>query len=369
MKKHLLLFLAVLFAAPLANAVSIGEKVKLPAYEVWYGSKKAPLKKWSRKYIAIVFITTKIPDAFTLKKLESVKEAVARQNMEVFCVANGISKDTKEVKNWKDFSIPVAFDLRSELFSAVSRGKDRVLFAAVLTPAGELAWRGPFTQLPALANEIKSGKYTIADAARREKFTESFTALLKDKKYQDAVSLISAEQKHDPGNVELLHLKTRILAQKLEKLSEALAEVDKVIAVNPRDVRLYSLKLILLRKDDPKKEGLEVFRQAAKNLAGNPAALQAMVQQEMARNTNCCIEGVYLLSKAAVSAKKYASKKEQGISLLSHARILHYCGKTAAAAKMADAAAKMLAGKEKAAASALAEHLNKVAALSAAINE
>ena len=345
------------FAAPLA----IGSKVNDIKLDVWYQNKKAPVDKFlGKKTIAVLFITTAHPDPLMLKRVEGNIEALKKQNVEVFFVANGLPKNHKDIPAWKNVKTPIAFDIKSELFNTLGGTTERIPFWVVITPERELAWRGKINLLPALIREMKSGKYKIADAVRREKFTAKIGALLRTKKYTEAIDLISEEQKIEPGNLELVGLKVNLLTR-LKKMDAALQEIDKVIAAKPENFAIYEFKLRFIRQAMPKQPLRPLFDEMAVKFAKNPSFLLNMVQKELNLPVGQMNpEGALILAQAAANSKAFRNKQEEGVIRLGYARTLHFCGRPDLAAVEAGKAEKLLSGKNRKSAAAIKEHYTRI---------
>ena len=157
MKKFLLSVVVLLFAVSLFSApLPIGGKVEDISLDVWYKNKKSPaLEALGKKYIAILFVTTAVPDPLMLGRVEKMAEELKKKNVEIFFVSNGLPKNSTDVPAWKNLSIPVAFDLKSKLFNTLGGHFERIPFWAVITPQKQLAWRGKVSLLPALINELQ----------------------------------------------------------------------------------------------------------------------------------------------------------------------------------------------------------------------
>ena len=364
MKRLFVALSVILLAAEFcaASPVPVGGKVEKLAFDVWYQNKSVPLKDWlGKKIIAVLFVTTAEPDPGTLRTVEKMAVRLKKDNVGIFLVANGLPKNAANVPGWKNLKLPVAFDLKSGLFKQLGGDFARVPFWAVITEKQELAWRGEVNLLPALIRELKSGRYKVADAARREAFTQKLTPLMKNKKYLEAVNLISQEQKFDPANAELLGLKCNLLWRRLKQPKAALAEVEKAINAAPGEFHLYDFKLRLQRQAMPELPEMPVFRQMAERFAGKPAVLMGEVKKEMARSLDAMNpEGVYLLAGTAAAAKKFSTRSEEGLAHLSYARILHYCGRPDLAVPEAEKAEKLLTGRQKKMAEAVRKHFEKI---------
>ena len=363
MKKFSVL-LFVFFAAVLscaAQPLAIGSKVEDIKLEVWYQNKKAPVEKWlGKKTVAILFVTTAMPDPLMLKRIDGYAKSLKKKNVEIFFVANGLPRNTKNVPAWKDLKFPVAFDLKSELFKSLGGTHEKIPFWVVITPQCELAWRGKISLLPTLIRELESGKYKVADAARREKFTNAIGKLLKEKKYLPAINLITQEQKLEPGNVELVGLKANLF-NRLKKPDMALREIDKAIAAKPDEIALYEFKLRFIRQVMPGQDLLPLFKDIAARFKNNPNILLGLVKKEMALPLNRLKpECVYILARAAAEAPKFRNAQEQGIVRLTYARILHYCGKVEQAVQEADKAVKLLEGKNRKSAQVVRDHFAEI---------
>ena len=367
MKKFLLSVVVLLFAVSLFSApLPIGGKVEDISLDVWYKNKKSPaLEALGKKYIAILFVTTAVPDPLMLGRVEKMAEELKKKNVEIFFVSNGLPKNSTDVPAWKNLSIPVAFDLKSKLFNTLGGHFERIPFWAVITPQKQLAWRGKVSLLPALINELQSGKYKVADAARRETFTVKLTSLIKAGKYLEAVNAVTEEQKFEPKNMELVGIKCNLLFRRLKNPEAALKEADKAIAANPKAMPLYDFKLRLQRKALPGRSVLPIFKQMAEQFKDSPSLLIQQCSKEMALPIELVEpEGLYLLARTAASAQKYKNKQEQGGALLAYARILHYCGRPDLAAVQAQKAEKLLSGKQKKSASAIRKHSEEIFKLS-----
>ena len=363
MKKFSVL-LAVFFAAVFscaAQPLAIGSKVEDIKLEVWYQNKKAPVEKWlGKKTVAILFVTTTMPDPLMIKRIDGEAESLKKKNVEIFFVANGLPKNAKNVPAWKNLKYPVAFDLKSELFKSLGGTREKIPFWVVITPQRELAWRGKINLLPLLIREMESGKYKVADAARREKFTDAIGRLLKEKKKVHAINLIKKEEKIEPGNIELIGLKDNLL-NRLKKPDMALREIDRAIAAKPDDIALYEFKLRFIRQTMPGNDLLPTFKEIAARFKNTPNVLLGLIKKEMALPLNKLkVEGVYILARAAAEAPKFRNAREQGLIRLAYARILHYCGKVEMAVQEADKAVKLLEGKNRKSAQAVRDHFAEI---------
>ena len=355
----LCLFCALLFCG--ATPLPIGGKVNDIKLDVWYQNKKAPIDKWlGKKTVAILFVTTTMPDPLMIQRVNEYGANLKKQNVEIFFVANGLPKNAKNVPAWKNLKFPVAFDLKSELFRSLGGTMERIPFWVVITPKRELAWRGKINLLPTLIREMESGKYKIADAARREKFTAAISKLLREKKYVPAINLITEEQKIEPANIELVGLKAN-LYHRLKKPDMALREIDRAIAINPGDINLYEFKLRFSRQAAPGTDLLPVFKKIAAEFKKQPNVLLGLVKKEMALPMHLMnVEGACILAQAAVAAPKFRNDREKGIIHLTYARILHYCGRPELAVAEADKAIKLLEGKNRQSAQAIRKHFVEV---------
>ena len=358
----LLLPLILCNAAPLA----IGSKVDSLVMDVWYQNKPAPFKNWlGSKTMVLFFITTATPDNQTLMQVQNIADGLKKHNVEMICVSGGLPKDINLVPMWKNLKIPVALDIKYTLFSRFGGSFERIPFCAVITEKKEFAWRGKIRMLPALIKELKSGKYNVKDAARREKFTLQLTSLIKDKKFKEAVALVAEEQKKEPANLELIAIRSNLIWRRLNDPEGALRVVDEAITANPGEFKLYDFKLRLQRKALPGRPVLPIFNMMAERFKNQPALLSKQVQQEMAQPFDQMhTGGVYLLAKTAANAAKYKSRKEEGMAKLGYARILHYCGRPDLAVAEAEKAVKLLSGKDRKLAESVLRHFTQIKNLS-----
>ena len=218
MKKIFLIAVFILISVSFLEAapLKIGSKVDDISLEVWYKNKPAPVAAaLGKKTVAILFVTTTMPDPLMLGRVEKMADDLKKKNVEIFLVNNGLPKKSTDVPAWKNLTLPVAFDLKSKLFDTIGGNFEKIPFWVVIAPDKRIAWRGGVSFLPALIQEMTSGRYTIEEAVRREDFTRNLRNLLRDKKFAEAVKSITAEQKFEPGNLELLSLKCNILLKKL----------------------------------------------------------------------------------------------------------------------------------------------------------
>lgn len=350
------------FSAPLA----IGEKVTSMPVGVWYRNAPAPVEQWlGKKTFAVLFITPTVPDILALRRIEQMAESLKKQGVGVFYSSPGLPKNPGDVPAWKDVKTPVMFDLKSDLFELLSGKFEKIPFAAVVTSGGELAWRGRIDRLPALLRELAAGKYRIADASRREKFTERLDGLIRARKYQEAVDAITAEQKFEPANVELVGLKCNLLWRRLKNAEAAFREIDRALAADPALFALYDFKLRLMRQASPGKPVMPLFREMAAKFGDKPALLMGQFSREMnVPLAEMCPEGALLLARTAASAPKFKDRQEEGFAHLNYARMLHYCGRPELAAAEAGKAAKLLTGKSAKLAETVEKHFRTVAKLS-----
>jgi len=365
--KRLISVLFLCLALPAFSAhLAIGGKMMSMPVGVWYRNAPAPVEQWlGKKTFAVLFITPTIPDILTIRRVEQMAESLRKQDIGVFFSSPGLPKNHADVPAWKDVKTPVMFDLKSDLFELLSGKFEKIPFAAVITPGGELAWRGKIDRLPALLRELASGKYRIADAARREKFTEKLDVLLRARKYQEAVDAITAEQKFEPANVELVGLKCNLLWRRLKNLEAAFREIDRALAADPALFALYDFKLRLMRHASPGKPVMPVFREMAAKFGDKPALLMGQFSREMnVPLAEMCPEGALLLARTAASAPKFKDRQEEGFAHLNYARILHYCGRPELAVVEAGKAAKLLTGKNARLAETVEKHFRIIEKLS-----
>ena len=350
------------FSAPLA----IGEKMTSMPVGVWYKNAPAPVEQWlGKKTFAVFFITPAAPDILALRRVEQVAGALKKQGVGVFYSSPGLPKNPSNVPAWKDVKTPVMFDLKSDLFELLSGKFEKIPFAAVITPKGELAWRGRIERVPALLGELASGKYRIPDAARREKFTEGLDVLLRARKYQEAVDAITAEQKFEPANTELVGLKCNLLWRRLKNAEAAFREIDRALAADPSLFALYDFKLRFMRQAAPGRPVMPVFREMAAKFGDKPALLMAQVSREMnVPLAEMCPQGALLLARTAASSPKFKDRQEEGFAHLCYARILHYCGRPGPAAAEAGKAAKLLTGRSAKLAEMVEKHFRIIEKLS-----
>ena len=366
MKRPLSLLFLLLTLSAFSAPLAIGDRLTAMPVGVWYKNAPAPVEQWlGKKTFAVLFITPTAPDILALRRIGQMAETLKKQGVGVFFSSPGLPKNPSDVPAWAELKTPVMFDLKSDLFELLSGKFEKIPFAAVVTPKGELAWRGKFDRLPALLREMASGKYRIADAARREKFTERLDVLLRARKYQEAVDAITAEQKFEPANVELVGLKCNLLWRRLKNTEAAFREIDRALTADPSLFALYDFKLRLLRQASPGKPVMPVFREMAAKFGDRPALLMGQVSREMnVPLAEMCPQGALLLARTAASSPKFKDRQEEGFAHLSYARILHYCGRPELAAVEAGKAAKLLTGKSAKLAETVEKHFRTIEKLS-----
>ena len=111
----------------------------------------------------------------------------------------------------------------------------------------------------------------------------------------------------------------------------------------------------------PQESVLPVLKQIAEKFRNRPDVLMKLINMEMSQSVEqVSPEGLYIVARAAAGASRYRSSQEQGMAVLSFARVLHYCGKPELAEIEAEKAVKILTGRHKKMAEAVRKHFSAI---------
>ena len=225
------------------------------------------------------------------------------------------------------------------------RPGDRLPAVAIVDKEGRMVWRGVPAAMPAVLDKILDGSFDLKEHIRREKFADKVKAALSKSHFEEAVALIDGELKLHPANVELVSLKTSILARALKQPEDALKAVDEALKNAPKEIAFLEIKMKLLYSmhDDA---GLERFYAGVcRTFADRPTVLMRFANVEMRRPVFEQRPELYrMLMTAAHESKNFKDDRERGFVELGYSQMVLMCGRPDLAVKGAERALKLLKG-------------------------
>ena len=190
-----------------------------------------------------------------------------------------------------------------------------------------------------------SGKYDLKQNIERENFSQSVMDAMKIRDYPTVLKLLNAELVTYPANMELISLKTRLLATLLNKPDEALEFLNENIKRDPKNLKLHEMGVIVLRDEERWSDLTKWFDRIIKEFADQPILLVKFAQQEMNQPVEQLrLENAYKLCRAAYNAPKFKNDREKGFIIGEYARSLYYCGRPDKALEVSKEAMVLLKG-------------------------
>lgn len=337
-----------LFTALGLAAATIGEAA--PALQLSEYLKGKPVKTgdWSGKKLLVVHFwgTACPPCEDALPVLNQLAGKYAKQAVFV-AVGCDTPKAIREYARLNDFKFPVAADDVVKSSDAFLRSYDRLPTEVVIDRDGKLLWRGSYRQLDGVLGEITDGKYDLAAARELEEFTAALLAANTLKNYDKCLELIDARLKKFPDNPELVQGRSAVLANNLNAPEKALADLEPVIARNPKNYIFYDLKLNLLsRIPNSGRAEHNTYAVIARECRDQPQLLLHLSNQ-LTKNMvskEYSLKSAYLLARAAYTGDKLDSKDLRGQAASVMGRCYYHLGMLPQALKCQKEAFALLKG-------------------------
>ena len=326
MKKLSLLLWCGIFPLVLA-AVHIGEAAPELADCVWVKGNAVNLSQLSKERPVVVFFWN-IGYASN-QELNALLPVVKQWEKQATFVAVGCD-DEEKLRNF--FRLPqlpfaVAADVRLTNLRNYLLDNEQIPLALVIAPGGKVAWRGKCAGLPAVLEQIHSGKYDLDSAARREKFFLALEIAMKNSDFNQALALVNVELGCSPDDLELFIFKLNLLEKKLNDVSAAQTEINRAIERNQRQAPLYELKLQSLRKHKQLDKIFPVIDAITKIFASDYVVLSHFLALEIQQPPELsCPRGVIRLGRAVAALPRYADNRQKAMSKILLAQALNYCG-------------------------------------------
>lgn len=332
--------------APGKSAAATGSAAPELDVAAWPQGKPVKLADLKGKKFVVLFFWTLseqgtkfFPDVARLSKEFEKKDVV------FLGVGIDSAESIREFVRLKELPFPVAADDRLNSVNLYMRERDRVPMAAVIDKEGRLVWRGSPAVLEAALNEITTGKYNLKQNIEREIFSQSVMDAMKIRDYPTVLKLLNAELVTYPDNMELISLKTRLLATLLNKPDEALEFLNENIKRDPKNLKLHEMGVIVLRDEQRWSDLTKWFDRIIKEFADQPILLVKFAQQEMNQPVEQLrLENAYKLCRAAYNAPKFKNDREKGFIIGEYARSLYYCGRPDKALEVSKEAMVLLKG-------------------------
>lgn len=243
----------------------------------------------------------------------------------------------------KELPFPVISDDLLELVNLFLRERDRVPTAVVIDREGRVAWRGKVEVLPEVLEELLSGKFDLEGNIKREKFSNTVMEAMAKKEYEKVLELVTGELKSYPGNMELIDLKAKVLAQALNRTDESLEFLEAEHKAAPGNIKIYELALNIIKDARLYDRKPLWYDRLTVNFADQPMLLLQFAKQEMNNPVGAInLESACKLTRAAYSAPKFANDREKGLAASEYARVLYFCGRPDLALEKSKEAALLL---------------------------
>lgn len=311
---------------------------------LWAQGKEIKLSELKGKKYAVLFFWT-ISRRGTEPFAEVAKLAKEYEKKDVVFVGIGIDS-ADAVKNFvrlKELPFSVAADDKLVSVNLYMREHDRVPMAAVIGKDGLLYWRGQPQMLKPVLEELLSGKFDLKKNIEREAFSQSLMDAMKIKDYPTVLKLLDSGLRSEPGDLELVSLKVRLLSSLMNKPEEATAFLDELIAQQPKNLKFHQMAIIVLRESKRFKELGACFDRIIANFGDQPLTLVGFALEEMNHPIgDLRIENAYKLSQAAYRASNFKNDREKGLVSSEYARCLYYCGRPEKALEVAKEAMLLL---------------------------
>ena len=298
-----------------------------------------------KKFVVLFFWTISEQGTKFFPEVARLSKEFEKEDVAFLGIGIDSAKSISEFMRLKELPFPVAADDRLNSVNLYMRERDRIPMAAVINKEGVLVWRGSPAVLEAALNEIISGKYDLKQNIERELFSQSVMDAMKIRDYPTVLKLLNTELVTYPDNMELISLKTRLLATLLNKPDEALEFLDENIKRDPKNLKLHEMGVIVLRDEQRWSDLTKWFDRIIQTFADQPIMLVKFAQQEMNQPVEQLrLENAYKLCRAAYNAPKFKNDREKGFVIGEYARSLYYCGRPDKALEVAKEAMVLLKG-------------------------
>lgn len=364
--KHLSIFILSVFAVITLSAavqpVPTGTPAPVIPSPIWMDGKLHRISDFKDKKVTVLFIWNL--DQHMLPALQQMSQVVARSDKSktAFLGVGGANVETlKKIPAITKLPFPVCADHNRATVRLFCRSYDRPPLAVVIGKDSKVYWRGSIRQVPAVLEQIHSGKFDLKERLRTERFSDAVSNAIRAKKFDDALKLIRAEWERFPENMELLSMQLLLLERHLKRPQDAFKLIADAHKKQPKNPGIFELELQLLRNSG-KVDQLENFCKRLIAAHGSSPQLMIKFAELLTRMPikDMRMDHIYLLMHTGWTKGKFANNKEKGRYALDYAKVMHGFNRTDLAYKLAVQAEKLLTGKAKAGAADAMTYYKKI---------
>ncbi|MCP3964999.1 MAG: redoxin domain-containing protein [Lentisphaerae bacterium] len=133
------------------------------------------------------------------------------------------------------------------------KGINVIPAAFIIDKTGKVVWIGHPMEVEPVLKRIFSGKFNMNKEQHERKENKKLKAAFAKRDYKEALKLTEERLKENPGDPKYVSLKAFILFS-LGKADESFKYVDEMIKAYPDHLKLYQVKMVILKKLQKDKE-------------------------------------------------------------------------------------------------------------------
>ena len=331
----LLLTLFLTLALFSADALKTGTALtKLPSPLYLDGSSRT-LREFLGSKPLVLLLWEPVPAS--VNEFAAISDLAARFRDQVGFLGIGIGEpdDLKRFPGALRLGFPVNVDAKGEALRLLRRDGERTPLAVLLDKDGVILWRGRPRQLPVIIRDLTAGKFDLAEQIRLENFTADVNRAVREKKWDLALDLLTAERKRYPKKLDLLSAQLSLL-RKLGRRADALRILHDTQAQFPGNHRLYEMEYQSISDGGDPGELPDFFRRVKRDFAKSPGVLIAFAIAELQLPPDkldlaCVVD----LAAAGWAGQHFPDRVTRGLYAMEYARIMHTLGRNDLASRLA----------------------------------
>ena len=372
MKKFILsLVCSTIFALKLAAAVAAtGDMAPNIQSPVWLDGKVYRLAEYKNKKDVVLFIWS--PDQRALAEFQNmnrIAKQCANDKTVFLSIGNANAEILKKFPGVNKLNFPVCADHNRATANLYVRSFDRLPLAVVINKEGKICWRGSIRQVPAVLNQLRAGKFDLAERVRTEKFSFDVSEAIKAKKFDEANKLIYAEWEKHPTNKELIGMYILIAGRHLKRYDDAFKMLALAHQKNPGSWEIGEMEFQLICGSGQYKK-LDEFNKRMIAVHGKDPAVMIKFASMFARLPvkEMQITQIHSFLSSGWRNGKFKDDAEKAAYAIEYAKLMHTFGRADIALKLAMFAEQKSTGKAKEGARDAAAYYKKIIANSAKLD-
>jgi len=215
----------------------------------------------------------------TIPHLSLLQKTFAKKGLVVIGVS---TENAAEINAFtakqKDMEYSVAADDNQKTYTEYMKGQEGIPLAFLIDRDGRIAWIGHPLIMENVLEQVLEGKYDLNKNIELSKLMKKLNVELEQQNVNGALKIIDKILAINPGNIQVASMKIYIFFKKNEK-DKALAMTEEQIKKHPDVFGFYSMKIRILKSMNKEQEISRTYDQIINNLSDKTEALNVLVKE------------------------------------------------------------------------------------------